>query len=220
MLHLILADAELELVPEELWNHPSVINVAQRRGKKPRNILLDSTFHHSAIKEYFKGEENRRGRPDITHYFLLNSLESPLNLKNGLRVYVHTRNNEVIFIRPETRIPKSYNRFVGLIEELFHNGYVPSKNDPLLWIERLNIKDLLMNIGEENVLVLCSKGEKKRIYETIEKDQAVIIGGFPSGTFISDIKNFKKVSIFDVDLTAWVTAYEVIANYEFKFSIL
>ncbi|MGC8565548.1 MAG: 16S rRNA methyltransferase [Thermoplasmata archaeon] len=220
MLHLILADAELELVPEELWNHPSVINVAQRRGKKPRNILLDSTFHHTAIRAHFKGEENRRGRPDITHYFLLNSLESPLNLKNGLRVYVHTRNNEVIFIRPETRIPKSYNRFVGLIEELFHNGYVPSKNDPLLWIEKLNIKDLLRNIGEENVLVLCSKGEKKRIYEIIEKDQAVIIGGFPSGTFISDIKNFKKVSIFDVDLTAWVTAYEVIANYEFKFSIL
>ncbi len=220
MLHLILADAELELVPEELWNHPSVINVAQRRGKKPRNILLDSTFHHSAIREHFKGEENRRGRPDIAHYFLLNSLESPLNLKNDLRVYVHTRNNEVIFIRPETRIPKSYNRFVGLIEELFHNGYVPSKKDPLLWIEKLNIKDLLRKIGEENVLVLCSKGEKKRIYEILEKDQVVIIGGFPSGTFMSDIKNFKKTSIFDGDLTAWVTAYEVIANYEFKFSIL
>lgn len=42
-----------------------------------------------------------------------------------LRVYIHTRNNEIIYVKPETRIPRNYNRFVGLMESLFKNKAVP-----------------------------------------------------------------------------------------------
>lgn len=220
MLHIILADSEIELVPEELWNHPSVISTAQKRGKKPRNILLDSNFHHSAIKEFFPGEENRRGRPDIVHYFLLNALESPLNIKNLLRVYVHTRNNETIFIRPDTRIPKSYNRFVGLMEDLFHNSYVPSRKEPLIWIERMDVLELIYKIGAKNITVFSPSGKRNKLQDILENDHTIIIGGFPSGSYRSNLDNFESVSIFEKELTAWVVAYEVIANYELKFSII
>ncbi|MGC8663546.1 MAG: 16S rRNA methyltransferase [Thermoplasmata archaeon] len=220
MLNLILADSEIELIPEELWNHPSVIKHAQRRGKKARNIILDSNFHHSAIKQFFPGEENRRGRPDIVHYFLLNSLESPLNLSGNLTVYVHTRNNFTIFIRPETKIPKSYNRFLGLMEDLFHNGYVPSGDKPLIRIEELNLKSLLKKINIENIIVMCSDAKIEKMQDFLERNQVIIIGGFPSGNFISNIQNYRRLSIFKESLTAWVTAYEIISNYELKFSII
>jgi len=220
MLHIILADSEIELVPEELWNHPSVISTAQKRGKKPRNILLDSNFHHSAIREFFPGEENRRGRPDIVHYFLLNALESPLNIKNLLRVYVHTRNNETIFIRPDTRIPKSYNRFIGLMEDLFHNSYVPSRKEPLIWIESMNVLELIGKIGVKNITVFCPQGKRKRLNEILEIDHTVVIGGFSAGYYKSDLKKFESASIFENELAAWVVAYEIIANYESKFSII
>jgi rRNA small subunit pseudouridine methyltransferase Nep1 len=123
MLHLVIAEAELELVPKAILDHPAVVNHARRRGKRPDEILLDSTYHHAAIKKLPDGE--RRGRPDIVHICLLNALESIASKEGKLRVYVHTRNDEVIYIRPETRIPRNYNRFVGLMESLFRDRVVP-----------------------------------------------------------------------------------------------
>ncbi len=216
MLHLILADSELETIPSELWTHPSVIKDAKRRGKKAKNILLDSTYHHSAIRKFFPGEENRRGRPDIVHYFLLNTLESYLNRKHLLRVYVHTRNDEVIFINPETRIPKSYNRFVGLIESLFLNQYVPDKERPLLWMKKMALKDLVSSLKTDNVFLLTEKGKNAKIEQFLNlDDQVFIIGGFPSGDFISRTDFVKEsISIFNETMLAWVVAYEIIVRYE------
>ncbi|HID51049.1 MAG TPA: 16S rRNA methyltransferase, partial [Anaerolineae bacterium] len=34
-LKLVLAEAALELVPRELWGHPSVYKSARKRGKSP-----------------------------------------------------------------------------------------------------------------------------------------------------------------------------------------
>lgn len=217
MLHLILADSELELVPSVMWNHPAVIKHAQKRGKKQKNIILDSTYHHSAIREYFPEDENRRGRPDIVHYFLLNTLESPANLLNKVRVYVHTRNNDVIYVNPEVKIPKSYNRFIGLMEDLFHNGYVPSKEKPLLWIEEMDLNSLIKKLNIENISLLSSEGKGKNASEILNEDHIIIIGGFPSGNYLSNVSKYEPVSIFGQPLTAWVVAYEIIVNYELKF---
>ncbi len=216
MLHIILADSELETIPSELWTHPSVVRDARRREKKAGNLLLDSTFHHSAIRKFFPGEENRRGRPDIVHYFLLNTLESYLNKKNLLRVYVHTRNDEVIFVNPETKIPKSYNRFVGLIESLFLNRYVPDKEKPLLWMKEMGLRDLVNSLNVEDVFLLTEKGKRLNIENFLSiKDQVFIIGGFSSGDFQSKMDFVKEsISVCDESLLAWVVAYEIIVRYE------
>ena len=81
MISFVLAESELEMVPEKLLSHPAVVSSAKRRGKKPEEILLDSNFHHNALKGIEDGE--RRGRPDIAHVFLLVALESIAN-KRGL----------------------------------------------------------------------------------------------------------------------------------------
>ncbi len=81
MLNLLLADAEIELIPREIFHHPSVKANAKRRGKPPAEILLDSTIHHSALRKLTEGE--RRGRPDLVHFYLLLALESIMN-KRGL----------------------------------------------------------------------------------------------------------------------------------------
>ena len=214
MFHIALVDSELETVPQELWGHQSVLKQARRRGKKPGNILLDSNFHHAAIKKYFPGEENRRGRPDIVQYFLLNTLESPLNLSGNLKVYVHTRENKVIFFDPSTRIPKSYNRFIGLMEDLFHNHYVPSSNKPLLSIFDMDINGLIQKIKPSKIVVLNEKGNKIKIDEIIEDNMFFLIGGFPSGDFISNLNSFLNISIYHLPLPAWVVAYELVTSME------
>ena len=63
MLTLILAESALEIVPKELQNHASVISYCKRNEKKPSDILLDNSWHFSAMKGI--KNEIKRGRPDI-----------------------------------------------------------------------------------------------------------------------------------------------------------
>ena len=215
MMHIILGDSELELVPREIQGHPSVVKHAKQRKKKPSNLLLDATYHHQAIRSRYGEEAERRGRPDIVHFFLMNAQESILNLSGKLRVYVHTRNNEVLKIKPETRIPKAYIRFVGLMENLFHNGAVPNSETPLITLEKMSLKELATSTGSE-IIILSKKGRKVNLTDlAIPENVTFVIGGFPHGDFLSNLDFADDiVSISDKTLMAWVAAYEIIAEYE------
>ncbi|HIP89062.1 MAG TPA: 16S rRNA methyltransferase [Thermococcus paralvinellae] len=213
MLHLIIADSELELVPESILKHPAVVNYAKRRGKKPEEVLLDSTYHHSALKKLEDG--NRRGRPDIVHLCLINALESILNKEGMLRIYVHTRNDEVIYIKPETRIPRNYNRFVGLMESLFKNKSVPLE---LLRLERKTLSQLLNEIKPDAVFIMHENGKPMKPKDFGEllkgfREPAVIVGGFPHGDFKSRVDGM-KISLYKEPLMAWTIVNEVIINYK------
>ncbi len=218
MMHIILGDAELELVPQEIQGHPSVVKHAKRRNKRPSSILLDATYHHQAIRSRYGHEAERRGRPDIVHFFLINAQESLLNMEGKLRVYVHTRNNEVLRFKPEVRIPKSYVRFIGLMENLFHNGVVPSKENPLITLEKMSLKELALSIGKP-VILLSERGKRVKInYMEIPEDVTIIIGGFPHGDFLSNVDFADEVlSIYTRTVMAWVAAYEIIAEYERRY---
>ena len=215
MMHLILADSELEIVPREIQGHPSVVKHAKSRRKRPSNLLLDATYHHQAIRSKYGGEAERRGRPDIVHFFLMNAQESILNREGKLRVYVHTRNNDVLFFDPSTRLPKSYPRFVGLMENVFHNKAVPNSEKPLIWMEKMSLQSLVRDIGA-HTLVLSERGDRVNLWNyDMPEDLTVIIGGFPSGDFLSNIGFADEiVSIYEGTLMAWVAAYEVVARYE------
>jgi len=202
MMHLILADSELEINP---WN---------------RKELLDSSIHHRIMEKNRMAK--RQGRPDITHFFLIVAMESLLNKYGLLRVYVHTRNDEVIYIAPETRIIKNYNRFKGLILQLFEKKKVPFDN-PLLVLENKSLKELIDELKGKKIL-FTRRGRKveiKKLHEIMEEDVICIIGGFSSGYFLTKgIENMVDdiISIYDGMLPAWTVAMEAIAAYErFKF---
>ncbi|MCJ7634937.1 16S rRNA methyltransferase, partial [Candidatus Bathyarchaeota archaeon] len=104
----------MELVPKNLWGHPSVSKRARLLRKNASNMLLDRSYHHAAMLSI---EDNKkRGRPDIIHFCLLNALGTPLSWEGQLQTIVHTREDKVISVQPETRLPRNYDRFVGLIE--------------------------------------------------------------------------------------------------------
>ena len=215
MLTLVLADTELERVPVELQRHPSVRASARKRGRSPGSILLDSSLHHPALRKFPDGE--RRGRPDIPHIVLVVALDSLLNLEGGLRVFIHTRNDEVIQIAPETRIPKNFNRFVGLMEDLFEKGEVPDEN-PLLKMDRgVTLEQLLAKLGRE-AWTFAEGGEPTDIQREFPRhgeDLVAVIGGFPHGKFLSPVATLTKrtLSIHPKPLKAWTTAAEVLVGY-------
>ena len=226
MLTLILADAELETVPEPLWGHPAIVNSANMRGKKPSRILLDSSLHHGAMKNLPEAE--RRGRPDLTHFFLITALESILNKKGKLRVLVHTRNNELIRVAPDLRIMRSYSRFVGLVEQLFVDGRVPQAPEkPLMEMQRNRpLASIIKEAKPDAVIALSPEGAPVKLAQYLtkfpqEKNVVCIIGGFPHGDFKSPAYALasEKISISDELLTGWTVASELIVNYENSISL-
>jgi rRNA small subunit pseudouridine methyltransferase Nep1 len=186
MLKLLLLEAALETVPPSIAGHPAVIKTAARRRKKPTEILLDKSLHYQAMKKLPKFE--KRGRPDIVHIALLEALESPLNKKKKLEVYIYTIEGHAIFINPATRIPRNYNRFVGLMEQLFKEGQVPpGSKEPLLYIKTIKLEDLLKTIGVRGLLLLSENCEYRTPRSIVEKaineNLVVGVGAFPHGDF-------------------------------------
>ena len=215
MLTLVLADTELERVPVELQRHPSVRASARKRGRSPAAILLESSLHHPALRKFPEGE--RRGRPDIAHIVLVVALDSILNLEGGLRIFVHTRNDEAIQFAPETRIPKNYTRFVGLMEDLFEKGEVPEEN-PLIRMDReVTLAQLLAKLGGEP-WAFAEGGDPLDLrvgFPRHEENLIAVIGGFPHGGFRSPVSTLCKrvMSIHPKPLKAWTTAAEVLVAY-------
>jgi rRNA small subunit pseudouridine methyltransferase Nep1 len=224
MLHLILADSELERVPAEIAADRAIRWSARRRGRKPTELLLDSGLHHRAMRGL--PEKERRGRPDIVHLCLLLALDSPLNLEGLLRTYVHTREDRVITVDPSTNLPRAHHRFEGLMEQLFITGGVPPER-PLLRMEESSLAKLIKRIGPMKTIALSEKGEKRGLEELFEgislRDEVcVIVGGFPHGDFLSDVKELadETVSIYAKPLTAPAVLTRVISSYERRFGVV
>ncbi len=222
MLNLVIADAELETIPSEMIGDPVVRRFAKNRNKKAEDMILDSNYLHTSIDKYFPSMSKRRGRPDIIYILLQVTQESILNRKNMLRTYIHTRNNEVININPLTRIPKSYNRFIGLFEDLFKKRTIGSGDKILLSLHEEKLADLVSGINSEKNIVLTPRGKFAKPKDFINgKNITLIIGGFSEGDFISDTSGIKdQYSIFQDELTIWSVGFEMIATYERSMDLL
>ena len=183
-VNLILLDSSLELVPLEIVNHPAVVKNAKRRGKEPKYTLLDISLHYHAMKDLPNKE--KRGRPDIVHLALLNFLTIEEPIKG--EVYIHTIDGKIIHVNNKTRLPKNYNRFVGLIEQLFQFGKVPvDSNEPFLQVENIKLRDLKKKY---KLPVLSEEGKRvspEKICE-LGEDWLIGVGAFPHGDFSNEVK--------------------------------
>jgi rRNA small subunit pseudouridine methyltransferase Nep1 len=132
--------------------------------------------------------DEKRGRPDIIHFLLVEALSSPLNRQGKLRVWVHTYQDYCIIINPDTRLPKDFNRFKSLIEQLLVNGRTPPKGDPLLLkLKKLNASQLFDLINPDVVIGLSNQGEHRNFesiaFELCKYERPIIIiGAFPHGS--------------------------------------
>ena len=211
----ILADSELELIPPELLRERCVLSSARARGKAPEKILLDASHHHPAFAKLKESE--RRGRPDIVHFFLMLAMDSDLNAMGKLKVFVHTRNDDVIAVKPETRLPPHYPRFVGLIESLYEQRVVPSRENALLELRNgVPLEALVAALKPDEIYVLDQTGREippdRLGPDNQDKTVVIIIGGFSKGGYRSDLSKFKHetISLGNRQLKVWTVTAKVL----------
>ncbi len=183
MLYFVLAESALELVPKEIRSSPAVISDAKRRGLETSKILLDRSFHHSAMSRLKDSE--KRGRPDLVHVALLSVTGTPLYLDGGVKVFVHTYPDMVLELAEKTRIPKNYLRFRGLMEEALverpHNGLIkvyPGAMNEL--VARKLSPDLCVGLSVQGKQADAAEVAQR---VTSVKSPCVVVGGFPHGHF-------------------------------------
>lgn len=229
-LIMVLAEAALQTVPDEIRSHPQIKRYARRREKPPEEVLLDRAFHHSAMRALARAHRDtlpeKMGRPDIVHNSLLQVLETPLNWENKLSVFVHTQENKLIIINPKIRLPKNYTRFVGLIEQLFVDKKVPLEGEPLLSLERITLKQFIEKHAP-SVTIGLSRIGKPELLRNIANSAAklpapmIFIGAFPRGHFTQDTQRLLN-EIYSVDkhsMDAWVVAGRFVYDFEWSIGI-
>ena len=219
-LYLIVVEAAIELVPREIWWHPSVKKYAVQRRKQPGAILLDRSYHHAAMSKL--KDCAKRGRPDIAYHILLDAVGSPLYKDGRLRLFVETYDGYIMEIGSGVRLPRAYHRFVGLIEDLYLREEIVSRDGRLLLrLKKQPLKRLVEELAPDTIILLREMGAEKSSYEALArklvtyKNPLVGIGGFPHGDFRSStLALFKdQVSIasevMDASLVACRLIYEV-----------
>jgi len=190
MISLILSESALELVPYELEEHPSVVSHAKKLGKHPSDILLDNSWHFAAMKGI--KNEIKRGRPDLVHFSILEATTIPLYYQNKLNLFIHTIDNKVIRFGKNVHIPKSYHRFQGVIEKLFKEKKIISKNELLLDMKEQTFSELIKEINPSSVIGFSTEGELSS-YQTIASEipdnSCIVLGGFQKGHFSDSVQN-------------------------------
>jgi rRNA small subunit pseudouridine methyltransferase Nep1 len=218
VLRVLLAEAELELVPVEIAGHPAVRASAKAQDRRPGQVLLDQNLHGAALGKLEEGA--RRGRPDIVHYCLLTLLESPLNKAGGLEVAIHTRHRLLIRVKPDTRLPRGEARFQGLMGKVLREGRSQDKK-PLIWVEgEVTPAQALHAFAKGPVLRLDEGGALLSPAQLAERadaspDLTLVLGAYPAGAFLPEWTEAVPgaVSIWKEPLNAWAVAAEVAAGY-------
>jgi rRNA small subunit pseudouridine methyltransferase Nep1 len=129
----------------------------------------------------------------------------------------------MITINPKTRIMRNYERFLGLLEQLFENQVVPDNKQPLLSLkEHVPLKQVIEEQHADFVVALSEDGtpvELQHYLPPLKKQEKqnllFIIGGFPSGQFHTDLNTIANevISLYSEMLPAWTVASELLVNY-------
>lgn len=216
-LRILIANAQLELVPPEICGHPSIRRMSQFLGKKGATFILDQNQHRPAMKGI--EDEAIRGRPDLLHYTLLNILEGPMAREGRVEVAVHTREGHFLRFRKDTRLPRGESRFHGVMSRVLRLGASQDK-DPLVWVESTcGAKKALESFAKGPVIRLDAGG-KALDPMTLAKQSnhgelTIVIGGFAHGGFPQEWIDLvpTTASLYGEELNAWTVAAEVVAGY-------
>lgn len=187
-MFILLADSELELVPEEMQVEACVRGAALSRGKDASEMLLDNYLMREAILKHNPLQLNRIGFPHISYLFHVLNSESILSGSIHLEYAIHTKNNIVIEGEELRQARKGFDQFRDVVEKLLAGE---SKKSSL--IDYLDRKGAL-----DNSVVLHPNGGTGLI--TTDRLN-YIIGGFPQGDFISDLGPLRLFSLYQNEIT-------------------
>ncbi|XP_028910005.1 ribosomal RNA small subunit methyltransferase NEP1 [Ornithorhynchus anatinus] len=176
--------------------------------------LLNCDKHKSVLLK--AGRDPGDVRPDITHQSLLMLMDSPLNRAGLLQVYIHTRKNVLIEVNPQTRIPRTFDRFCGLMVQLLHKLSVRAADGPqkLLKVIKNPVSDHFppgcVKVGTSFSVPTVS--DARRLAPAADPI-VFVVGAFAHGALDVDYTE-KTVSLSNYPLSAALTCAKLTTAFE------
>lgn len=179
-------------------------------------VILSSDRHSNFIRNQKKDPANFR--PDILHQCLLMLLDSPLNRAGLLQIYIHTANNVLIEVSPQTRIPRTFDRFCGLMVQLLHKLSIRAADSSVKLLKVIkNPVSIHLPTGCRKVLTSYQASEyiscRQFAESSIDKPIAVIVGGFAKGKVTVDYTE-EEVKLSSFPLSAALTCAKLTSAFE------
>jgi len=231
MLHVVLLDCAIEIIPPEIRSLKQIQQYASRRKKPVDELLLDQSHHGRATLRL--EDHERRGRPDITSLSLHTLLETPLRKSGGLTVHLHLQDGRIIEVSPEVRLPRNYERFMGLMEQLLTYGRVPPEGTPLLRAVEIDLPGLikrLENDSSDSLRVLAHESgtptSLQGLVQMLPEDPSVPViigvGAFPHGDLRDDImaQFDQRISLDSEVMMSWHVCAEILWAYSLRTSVV
>ncbi|KAF2904807.1 hypothetical protein ILUMI_01372 [Ignelater luminosus] len=177
--------------------------------------LLNCDDHTGILRKNNKDPASYR--PDITHQCLLMLFDSPLNRAGLLQVYVHTINNILIEINPQTRIPRTYKRFAGLMVQLLHKFSIRASNGnlKLLKVIKNPVTDHLP-VGVKKIATSFSSKQLTKCSDLVPNTEdpiVIVVGAMAHGSLNLDYTE-ETVSISNYPLSAALTCTKLCSAFE------
>ncbi|XP_076453235.1 ribosomal RNA small subunit methyltransferase NEP1-like [Babylonia areolata] len=145
-------------------------------------------------------------RPDITHQCLLMLMDSPLNRAGLLQVYIRTEKNVLIEINPQTRIPRTFERFCGLMVQLLQKFAIKgTDNQKLLKVIKNPVTAHLPVVGKKIALSFnATEVVDPKTLIPADEPVTLIVGAMSHGSVEVDYSN-ATYSISNYPLSAALT---------------
>ncbi|KAM5262525.1 ribosomal RNA small subunit methyltransferase NEP1 isoform 1-T1 [Ctenodactylus gundi] len=182
--------------------------------------LLNCDKHKSMLLK--NGRDPGKVRPDIAHQSLLMLMDSPLNRAGLLQVYIHTEKNVLIEVNPQTRIPRTFDRFCGLMVQLLHKLSVRAADGPqkLLKVIKNPVSDHFpvgcMKIGTSFSIPVISD-----VRDLVPSNDPIVfvVGAFAHGKVNVEYTE-KMVSISNYPLSAALTCAKLTTAFEEAWAVI
>jgi rRNA small subunit pseudouridine methyltransferase Nep1 len=177
--------------------------------------LLNTDQHMKQIKIYRK--DPAFCRPDITHQCLLMLFDSPLNRAGLLQVYIHTESNVLIEINPQTRFPRTFPRFAGLMVQLLRDFRIRSQDGPQKLLKV--IKNPILShlpVGCKKYGTTFQSPKLVQPQELVPQDETpvvVVIGAMAHGQVEVDYTE-EVVSVSQYPLSAALACTKIVSAFE------
>lgn len=160
-------------------------------------------------------------RPDITHQCILQILDSPLNKAGKVKLFIHTQNNILIEVNPAIRMPRTINRFNGLMEQLFTKLKIRSENGDVLL--RIVKNPITLHLPVNTIKVeLCKEGvkmDKSELMKRIDYGYTFFVNAIPSGEDGNCEYAECKMKVSDYGLSAAICVGKVCNFFEEIYNI-
>jgi rRNA small subunit pseudouridine methyltransferase Nep1 len=152
-------------------------------------------------------------------------MDSPLNKAGKLKVYIRTKNNILIEVNPKCRIPRTYNRFEGLMAVLLKKLSIRAKESSEVLLRV--IKNPITDYFPEGSYVVTFN-EKSRLVNNDEfanncsktfSNIVIVVGAISKGDVEIDYHH-DSVSISSYALSAGAVCSKICDSFEKVWGIL